>query len=169
MRLTSTVFICAIIAGIVLFAAEPLNVKLGQWESTSTTQLSGMPPIPQDVLDKMTPQQRQMMEERMKSMQGKPTVTKYCVKQEDIDKALSFGSDDKTCTRTILTSSSTRQEIKIECNRENGKATGTIRIETADRENVKGVVQMSMASGGGRSMNVNSTFTAKWLGATCEK
>ena len=29
-------------------------------------------------------------------------------------------------------------------------------------------MQMTM-TGGGRSMNLNSTFTSKWLGPTCEK
>ena len=160
---------CTAVAGVILFSAEPLNVKLGQWETTTTMQMSGMPAIPQDALDKMTPQQRQMIEERMKSMQGKPTTTKYCVKQEDIDKAMKFGTDDKDCTRTIVTSTSTAQEIKIECNRDSGKATGTLRIEAAGSDTVKGTVQMNMTSGGGRSMTMNSSFTSKWLGPTCEK
>ena len=172
MRLAPSTLIvtaCAAVAGVILFAAEPLNVKLGQWETTTTMQMSGMPAIPQDALDKMTPQQRQMIEERMKSMQGKPTTTKYCVKQEDIDKAMKFGTDDKECTRTIVTSTSTAQEIKIECNRDTNKSTGTVRVDAPNRENVKGTIQMNVSSGGGRSMNMNGSFVSKWLGATCEK
>lgn len=160
---------CAAVAGVILFAAEPLNVKLGQWETTTTMQMSGMPAIPQDALDKMTPQQRQMIEERMKSIQGKPTTTKYCVKQEDIDKAMKFGTDDKECTRTIVTSTSTTQEIKIECNRDGNKSAGTVRVDASNRENVKGTIQMNVASAGGRSMTMNGSFVSKWLGAACEK
>jgi len=163
-----TVLACATIAGIVLFAAEPLNVKLGQWETTTSMQMSGMPGIPPEALAQMTPQQRQMVEERMKSLQGKPTTSKYCVKQEDVDKAMKFGTDDKDCTRTIVTSTSTAQEIKIECNRDGSKSTGTVRVDASNRENVKGTIQMNMNSGG-RSMTMNGTFTSKWLGATCEK
>ena len=166
---SATVLACAALAGIVLFAAEPLNVKLGQWETTTTMQMSGMPAIPQDALDKMTPQQRQMIEERMKSIQGKPTTTKYCVKQEDIDKAMKFGSDNQDCTRTIITSTSTTQEIKIECNRDGNKSTGTVRVDAPNRENVKGTIQMNTTSSGGRSMNMNGSFVSKWLGAACEK
>lgn len=164
-----TVLACATIAGIVLFAAEPLNVKLGQWETTTSMQMSGMPAIPQDALDKMTPQQRQMIEDRMKSMQGKPTTTKYCVKQEDVDKAMKFGTDDRDCTRTIVTSTSTAQEIKIECNRDGNKSTGVVRVDASNRENVKGTIRMNVASSGGRNMTMNGSFTSKWLGATCEK
>jgi hypothetical protein len=164
LRLTASIS-CAAIAGFALWAAERMNIKTGQWETTTTTQMTGLPPIPQDVLDKMTPQQRQMMEDRMKGTQT-PHTSKYCVKQEDIDKALKFGSDDKECTRTIITSTGSRQEIKIECNRDNGKQTGMVRVEAASPEMMKGSMQMSMTSGG-RSMNMNSTFSSRWLGATC--
>jgi Protein of unknown function (DUF3617) len=165
-----TVLACATIAGIVVFAAEPLNMKLGQWETTTTMQVSGMPAIPPEALAQLTPQQRQMIEERMKSTQGKPTVSKHCVKQEDVDKALKFGTEDKDCTRTIVNSSSTMQEIKIECNRDGTKFGGKVRVDASNRENVKGTIQMNMGSGdGGRGMTMNGSFTSKWLGATCEK
>jgi uncharacterized protein DUF3617 len=146
-----------------------LDVKLGQWETTSTVQTSGMPPIPQEMLDKMTPDQRAMIEARMKANQTpKTTVTKNCLKKEDLDKALNFGAEDKTCTRTIVTSSSSKQEIKIECNRDNAKSTGMIRIEAAGSDSVKGSVQMAMATGRG-TMNINSTFTSKYLGPICSE
>jgi len=166
--LSVTSLACATVAGVILWGAEPLNVKIGQWETTTSMQMSGMPAIPPEALAQMTPQQRQMIEERMKSMQGKPTVSKYCVKQEDVDKALKFGTDDKECTRTIVTSNSTTQEIKIECNRDGNKSTGTVRVDASNRENVKGSIQMNM-NGGGRGMTMNGTFNSKWLGATCEK
>jgi len=150
-----------------LWAAERINVKLGQWETTSTMQMTGLPPIPQDVLDKMTPQQRQMMEGRMKGNQT-PHTSRYCVKQEDVDKGLKFGSDDKACTRTVVSSTSSKQEIKIECNREGVKSTGTIRIEATGPDSVKGSMQMATTSDG-QSMNMNSTFSSRWLGPTCEK
>ena len=166
---TSTMLTAAAIAGLMLWAAEPMNVKPGQWETTTTMQMSGMPAIPPDVLEKMTPQQRQMMEERMKGMQGKPTTSRYCVKQEDLDKAMKFGSDNQDCTRTIVTSSSDKQEIKIECKRDSGTVAGTVRVERIGPDTVKGTMQMNMTSGGGRSMTMNSNFTSKWLGATCDK
>ncbi len=165
MKLTASIS-CAAIACFALWAAERFNIKVGQWETTTTTQMTGLPPIPQEVLDKMTPQQRQMMEDRMKGTQT-PRTSKYCVKQEDVDKALKFGSDDKECTRTVISSTASRQEIKIECNRDGGKQTGTVRVEAASPEAVKGSMQMSMTSSGGRSMNMNTTFSSRWLGPAC--
>ncbi len=67
----------------------PLNVKTGEWESTMTNETSGQMPIPQEMLDKMTPEQRARMEAAMKArgMQGPRTiVNKQCVKKEDLDK-----------------------------------------------------------------------------------
>jgi len=34
----------------------PLNVKTGEWESTSTNETTGQLPVPQEMLDKMTPE-----------------------------------------------------------------------------------------------------------------
>jgi hypothetical protein len=42
---------------------QPLNVKLGLWETTHTTTTSGQMPIPPEMLAKLTPEQRAKMEE----------------------------------------------------------------------------------------------------------
>ena len=162
-------FVCA---GSVLRAADtltPLDVKLGQWESSMTMETTGLPPIPTEVLDRLPPEQRAKMEERLKANASKgprTTVHKSCLKKEDLDKALSFGNEEKSCTRTIVTSSRSKQEIHMECTVGGGKQSGTIRIEAVNSENVKGSTEMTM-TGAGRTMNMNSTFTAKWLGPTC--
>jgi hypothetical protein len=146
----------------------PLNVKLGEWETSINAQIAGLPPIPQNVLDKMTPEQRAMMESRMKANQNRPVVTKTCLKQEDLEKASAFGADDKSCTRTILKSSRTEQEMRMECSRNGGKQNGTIHVEALDSGHVKGVVRMSMEQND-RTMTINSNFEAKWLGSTCSE
>jgi hypothetical protein len=161
-----------VFAGSVLWAADtitPLDVKLGQWESTMTMETTGLPPIPPEVLDRLPPEQRAKMEERLKanaSKGPKTTVHKNCLKKEDLDKALSFGNQEKACTRTIVTSNRSKQEIHMECAVGGGKQTGTIRVEAINSENVKGSTEMTM-TGAGRTMNMNSSFTAKWLGPTC--
>ncbi len=102
---------------------------------------------------------------KARGMQGpRTTVTKHCVKKEDLDKP--FGNDNKACKQTIVTSSATKQEIHMECEIGGGKQAGTLKFEAVDSSTVKGSMQMS-ASNGGRSMNVNSTFSAKWLGSAC--
>jgi hypothetical protein len=91
-------------------------------------------------------------------------VNKHCVKKEDLDKP--FGNDDKTCKRTIVTSSATKQEIHMECEMGGGKQVGTLKFEAVDSSTIKGSMQMT-ASNGGRTMNVNSTFSSKWIGPAC--
>ena len=126
---------------------------------------TGAPPIPPDVLASMTPELRAKMEERLK---GKPVITKTCVKQENLDKPLTMGRADKACSNTLVTSSSSKQEIHVECSRENTKSSGTIRIEAMDSENIKGTVQMTSTTGD-RTMNIDSTFTGHWIGPSCSK
>jgi len=149
---------------------QPLDVKLGLWESTSTMEHSGAPPIPDELLARLTPEQRAKIEERAKAsaQQGPKTTTrKNCVKKDDLDKAMAFGNDDKTCHRTILSSSSSKLEFRMECAAGTMKSNGTVRIEAISSEHVKGSVQMNIGEGT-RSMKMNSTFESKWLGPVCE-
>ena len=164
-----TFILGAVFFSTTVWAADftPLNVKTGEWEVTTTGESTGQLPIPQAMLDKMTPEQRAKMEAMMKArgMQGPRTiVNKHCVKKEDLDKP--FGNDDKSCKRTIVTASATKQEIHMECEMGGGKQVGTLKFEAVDSSTVKGSMQMT-ASNGARTMNVNSTFSAKWLGPAC--
>jgi len=170
--LKKTILLCSVLlVGACLRAADsitPLDVKLGQWENTTTIETSGQPPIPQEMLDRLTPEQRAKMEEMIKGRAGRgprTTTTKGCLKKDDLNKAFSFGTNDK-CSRTIITSSRSKQEIHVECTEGGGKQSGTIRVEALSSESVKGSSQMTM-SNGDRTMNVNGTFAAKWLGPTC--
>src|SRR5215470_4183223 len=159
------------LASLSLWAADtlkPLDVKTGQWESTYATQTAGPPPIPPEILAKMTPEQRARLEERAKGLGGGgKKVTKHCFKKEDLDKALSFGPENKSCTRTLVTSNAHKQELQIECNSEHAKSGGTIVLEAVDSEHVKGNVHISMTSASGKPWDIDTTFTAKWIGPSC--
>lgn len=149
---------------------QPLDVKLGLWESTTTMEHSGAPPIPDEVLARLTPEQRAKIEERAKAsaQQGPKTTTrKSCVKKEDLEKAMAFGNNEKTCHRTILASSSSKLEFSMECGAATMKSNGTVKIEAISSEHVKGSIQMTIGDGA-RSMKMNSTFESKWLGPACE-
>jgi hypothetical protein len=151
-------------------SVQPLDVKLGLWESSTTTEHSGAPPIPDEVLARLTPEQRAKIEERARAsaQQGPRTTTrKNCVKKEDLDKAMAFGNNDKNCHRTILASSSSKLEFRIECGTGAMKSNGDVHIEAISSEHVKGSVKMTIGDGT-RSMKMNSTFESKWLGPVCE-
>ncbi len=157
-----------------LWAADgfkPLDVKLGLWETTSSFQTSGMPQvnIPPDALARMTPEQRAKVEEMMKGMgSGSPrtTTTKSCMTREKMNKQQMFTDNKMDCTKTVVSSSSSKLEMRVQCTADGAKTNGTFRVESMNSENVKGSMQM-VTTGGDHTVNMNSTFTSKWLGADC--
>jgi hypothetical protein len=145
---------------------QPLNVKTGLWESTTTYTRAGELPIPAGTLDRLTPEQRARLEERMKA-NGTSTMTyKSCLKKEDLENP-DF-TDKKQCTWTTLESSSTKAKGSAICNYpESGmKLSGTGEIIAVDQEHVKGNIHMT-ATGSGRKMTTDGVLTAKWLGSGC--
>ena len=124
-------------------------------------------PIPEELLSRLTPEQRAKFEARMKSNsapKGTTTTKKDCETKEKL--AQEPFNDRKECKQTIVTSTGTKAEIKISCDFGDIKASGTMEVEALSPENVKGSGQMR-SNGGGHSMSMNTTFSAKWLGPSC--
>lgn len=148
---------------------QPLNVKPGLWEvSVTMTGLPAMPAIPDSVLAQMPPDQRAKLEAMMK---GQANTMKTCVTKDKIEKSEAFRNAPKSCTYTIVSSTSSKLEMKTECTQNGVKMTGDFVVEAVDPENVKGSMRMNASggntSGGNNAMNMNTTFTEKWLGADC--
>jgi hypothetical protein len=157
-----------------LLAADnytPLDVKQGLWETTTTNQMNGTPPMPEGLLSQLSPDQRAKMEAMIKAQIAKsaqPKVSKSCLTKEELNKPLMFGNDTSFCKPSLLTSTSSKQEIHFECNddKNNMKAAGNIHIEAVNSETVKASGQVT-SSGGANQMNMQMSFSAKWLGADC--
>src|SRR5689334_10995600 len=91
-----------VLAGIGLFGAavlwgadkyQPLNVKLGLWETTSTITTKGQVPVSDEMLSRLTPEQRARVEERMKAQAGDRTTThtyKSCLTKEKLERGSGF-------------------------------------------------------------------------------
>ncbi len=150
-------------------APTPLDIKPGLWETATTTETTGSPAIPPDLLARMTPQQQAQLEAQMKAAtpHGAHTdVRKHCVTKEELAKGLSFGDDHGSCKQTVLRASSGKREIHLDCGNSGIKAAGTIRFEAIDREHVK--ISSEITSGdASHVMKVVSTGTAKWVSAPC--
>lgn len=146
-----------------------LDVKTGQWETTTTGQMTGMPAIPPEALAHMTPEQRAKIESAMGARGAKPIVSTYCLTKEKLEQAWNTGqSMAKNCTTTMTSSSAGKQEVHMECNQNGTKMTGTVKVEAVDSEHTRGSIQMMAASADtGHAMNMNYSFTSKWLGAAC--
>jgi Protein of unknown function (DUF3617) len=76
-----------------LWAADlhALEVKPGQWETTTTGQMTGVPAIPPEVLAKLTPEQRAKMESAMGARGAKPIVSTSCRTKEKLAEAWTTG------------------------------------------------------------------------------
>lgn len=164
-----------ILIGVMLFSSaawaqgkfQPLNVKTGLWESTTTSTTSGQMPIPAELLAKLSPEQRAKVEARMQANSAPKTrtfTTKGCETKEKL--AEQPFNDQKECKQTVLTSTGSRAEIKVSCEIGDVRSTGTMNIEALSPEAVKGSGQMT-SDGGGHTMKINTNFSAKWLGASC--
>ena len=78
---------------------QALDVKTGQWETTTSGQMTGMPAIPPEVLAKLTPEQRAKMESAMGARGAKPIVSTYCLTKDKLEQAWNTGqSMAKNCT-----------------------------------------------------------------------
>jgi len=159
---------------------KPVDIKPGLWENTTTTEISGlaMPAMPQltpDQLAKMPPDARARMEGMMKGGAGAPRTNtmKACITREQLNKPL-FDSGDKSCTYKLVSSSSSSQQIHVECTRGNSKTSGDVNLDRVDSEHLKGNVNMKTsvdsAAGGaaaGQNMNIKISFTNKWVSSDC--
>jgi len=147
---------------------QPMNVKPGLWETTTTYSMVGEMPIPASMLARLSPEQRARMEERMKanSAATSRTVTdQSCLTKEDLENA-DFAENKDQCTQTILSSTGSKAAGTISCNLEGVTVNGSLEIEAVDQEHVKGSSH-GTTTGGGHARKVDSIFASKWLGPKC--
>ncbi len=147
----------------------PFDAKPGLWETTTTSEMSGMPAMPQippEALARMPPEQRARIEAMMKSMGGpKTTTTKACITKESLQMGLDFGRQ-QSCTQKMVNSSSSKQQIHVECAQGKTKSTGDLTVERLDAEHAKGNMTMQVSEGGPQ-MNMKMSFQSKWLSSDC--
>ncbi len=159
---------------------KPIDIKSGLWENTTTSQISGvsmpanMPQLTPDQLAKMPPDARARVEAMMKGGPGAPqtSTTKACVTREQLSKPL-FNQQDKGCTVKLVSSTSSSQQIHMECTRGNTQTAGDMSLERSDTEHVKGEMLLKTSGDSstkgsiGQNMTIKISFTNKWLGADC--
>ena len=147
--------------------AEKLNVKLGLWEMTSLMRFSGVPPLPKDVLDRMSPEQQAKMRSDLKAAaeeEPEPDVSSECITQEDLDRPFKSANADD-CTQTIVRTTRTTQEIRLVCNGK-VKGSGLFRITTPTPETMTGVLDLK-AGEGPDAFTIKGTIKGRWLGPDC--
>src|SRR5687768_771588 len=162
-----TAAVALTLAALTAAGAEKLNVKVGLWEITSISRFSGMPPLPKEVLDKMTPQQRSDMEAKIKAAaaeEPEPEVSSECITQEDLEKPFNSANAEE-CTQTIVRTTRSTQEIRLVCSGKI-KGSGTFRVTTPTPETMTGDLDLKVGEGA-NTMTVTSKIKGRWLGADC--
>lgn len=147
--------------------AEKLNVKLGLWEMTSISHFSGMPPLPKEVTDKMTPQQRAEMAAKIKAAseeEPEPEVSSECITQEDLEKPFA-SSNSEECTQTVVRTTKNTQEIRLVCTGKT-KGSGVFRVTTPTPETMTGDLDLKVGEGS-EVMTISAKLKGRWLGADC--
>jgi hypothetical protein len=148
--------------------AQALNVRLGLWEVTSTSQSTGVPAVD---LSQVPPEYRARAEAALKAQAGqnaKPTTRRQCVTKESLGKDLFQDTNrDPSCQWTTIAHTSSLGEFTIACTGKQ-KVSGHIRYEAVTPENVKGTMTMMIAMAEATNpITSNTTLTAKWIGASC--
>jgi len=161
-----------IFCSLILWAADdiaPLNVREGLWEVTVTRSMTGMPAtptIPPETLAKMPPEQRARVEAMMKG--GASTdVRKECVTKEKLEKHTAFSNNRGDCTRTVVSSTGRKMEMKFHCEEKQSSSDGTFVMEALGSDNVKGTMHMVSNTSGGHTMTMDFTIASKYLGQDC--
>jgi hypothetical protein len=152
---------CAFALGLTVSTlhAQSLNAKPGAWEMTVKTNLNGSL-IPPDALAKMPPERRAMIEKMM--AEGRSSVTKSCVKKEDLDSGRFGRQQREGCTVDVVTKTATKLVANTSC--ASPKATGTMTFEAKDPEHVVGVIEQSREGGG----QIRIDIAGRWLSASCD-
>lgn len=143
-------------------AAEQLNVKPGLWEITSVTRMSGVPPLPRELMDKMTPQQRAEMAAEA-SAPSKDT-SRECITQKDLERPFQSASTED-CKQTIVTTTRTSQEARLVCSGEH-QGSGMLRIATPTPETMNGTLDLKVGEGAD-AFTIKGQLSGRWLGADC--
>lgn len=147
---------------------EPLNVKLGLWDMTMTTTPAGQIPIPPEYLSRLTPEQRAKLEERFKAQysgQARTRTYKTCLTKEKLEKTGPLDDRDN-CATTVLSSTSSKRSLKVQCTNPELKSSGTVDFEALTPESTTGSGHMT-ATTGDHALDVDVTFTGKWIGQAC--
>jgi hypothetical protein len=152
---------------VVLLAQTPiapaLDIKMGLWEISSTSQIGGN--MPTMDTSKMTPEQKAQMEAAMKAMMGShQNVTKSCMTKEKFQKEGLMEDHGGDCKQSITTNTKSTLEAKVVCT--NPSSTSQFHVDAQSQTAFKATVK-TVATDQGKPMNIDIALTGKWLGADC--
>jgi hypothetical protein len=154
----------------VLWAADKvqLRLKTGVWDVTTAVITDKGLPVPAAILEKLTPEQRARLEERMKARSAERTtgtVSQRCVTSEELRSGVPF-LPYRSCTRKSIDSAAGMITLGIECTDQAVRREGTLRIQRLEAGFVKGEWTIH-SNGEDHAKDLTYGFTASWRGSGC--
>jgi hypothetical protein len=86
---------------------------------------------------------------------------------ESFKNAMAMGQRNENCTQKLVSSSSSMQNIHMECTQGKTNMVGDLMVERIDSEHAKGNVVMKASGDQPQPINIKMSFTTKWLSADC--
>jgi len=156
-----------------LWAADkvtPLDIRTGLWEVTTTTATSDESMLPAAVLEKLTPEQRARVEERMKARRAdapKTSIARECLTRQELERGMPFYPLQKSCRWAVLSSTGSKAEIRGECVNHGTKTERRLQIQVLSPEEAEGSIHC-FTKGDDSSPAATSALRAKWIGPECK-
>jgi hypothetical protein len=164
-RTVGSIVLLSSITAVVLAQVPALDVKMGLWEITSTSQVGGS--MPSIDTSKMTPEQKAQMEAAMKSMMGAhQNVAKSCITKEKFEKeGIMPAEKGQDCKQTIVTNTRAALDAKVVCTGDR-PMTAQLHADALSSTSFKATIKSSTTDQG-KQMTVDVAMTGKWLAADC--
>jgi hypothetical protein len=159
---------CALALAFAADAADPVrfDIKTGLWEMTSTGKASGQMPIPEDILQKLSPERREKILASVQSLASKPITHKSCVTADSVARSFTEHETRPGCEQHVVTNTPSELVLTGSCKTERGSDTYKAHFQRQGRDAVTGNFSLVITNGG-QTMNVERVVNAKWLGASC--
>lgn len=141
--------------------ASTLNVKLGAWETTTSSSMN-QSPMQADALAKMPPQMRAQMAATIKANQA-PHVTKVCITQDDLNQNKLLESGQVlNCTSKIMSMSSNKMTTQSTCPPPH-QSSAIATVEAITPEKMVGTIDISQPNNTKMHIDIKS----QWLSSSC--
>jgi hypothetical protein len=160
-------FVAAVLAGSIAVGAQdtivPPAIKMGLWQNTSTSTMTGLQ-IPPDVAAKM-----QAMGRPVPGAAPTTTVTQSCLTPEKWQRSFANSQQNKDCQFTNLHQSATGMSGDMACTTSGGASKGHMEATFASQEKVNGKVHFEIVSARQpQPIVMDMTFEGVYQGADCK-
>jgi hypothetical protein len=146
---------------------DRLDIRTGTWEITATTHMSGTP-LSNEMLSKMTPEQRAEVQAAMREEAAKgpqTEVSRECITPEEVERPFA-SADLENCTQQIVRTTRTTQEARLQCTGEY-KGSGLLRVTASNPQTMTATLELS-AGDGPTPFTIKAQMKGRWLAAACE-